>query len=153
MRNAYGVVCLVLGSLLVLAQMVAPFAMARLRKPNGDVIARTEDAVRKTNAAVTATQRALDDVTPRLRGLEGIGDVLAESREAADEAAKATKDAEGAVDEAKKRSGVTKEDVLLTLAQKVPLAISGILLIALGALIMGWIDLNVTAGAGAGAGE
>lgn len=150
MRNAYGVVCLVLGSLLVLAQLVAPFAMARLKKPNDDVIAKTEDAVLKTKAAVASTRRALDDVGPRLRGLEGMTDVLAEPREAADEAAKATKDAEGAVDEAKKGSGATKEDVLLTLAQKLPLAISGILLIALGALIMGWIALNVSAAAGAG---
>lgn len=149
----YGVACLGLGTILILAQV---FGVAAAKKETHIAEATTrakeaarqaKSAARQARLAAITTREALANV-PTTLGQEGIAQV-SHAQEVVEAAASEAAEAEDSADEAAKAAADTgKYDVLTALASRAPLALGGGLLIALGALIMGFIDLTATASTG-----
>lgn len=150
MRNAYGLICLLLGVALILAQIIAALIEARRAEKLAEVARTVEGAAKKTEIAAGKARQAIGAIPSQeyVRNLLGQNVDLAalEVSQAEDTAAEAEEEAKSAKEVAgEAATGSSKYDFASALAGKVPLAVSGILLIALGALIMGYIDLSATA--------
>lgn len=151
MRNAFGLVCLVLGALAVLAQVAASLIEASRSGRVASQAAIVKDAATKTEVAaerVLLAARALP-ASNQVRSLFGdqYRDLAAalEVGDASNKAAEAKEKAKEAKEEAEKAAtGTGKWDFAGALAGKVPLAVVGIVLIALGALILEYINLGAT---------
>lgn len=153
MRDAYAIVCLVLGGALVVGQLVATVLEARRSAQVSNAAGQVERAAARTAAAAATTcaaVQALPDPARVTQLLGGQVELYAAERALAEQAgvqaAAAEKDAAAAEGAAK--SAATQYDVAAAVAAKAPLAVAGIVLLALGALIAGLVDLTASATAG-----
>jgi len=146
MKDVYAGLCLLLGSTLVLAQVVAYFGAAKTSqrvKTTKAMALRTKAAAEQVSQAALAAAAACEH--PNLQAMDE------ETQQAATQAATRARTAAATASDAASQaddvaSASSSVEVLLdSLAGKLPLAVAGIVLIALGALIEGWITLSASA--------
>lgn len=161
MRDAFGIACLVLGAVCVLAQVFLSYAAEKHAK-SGGAAQQAQQAAQKVKDAATDVREAaqlsqlasaqLERETLGNESLSGIADQIGEAVRTATEKAKTADrkadDAEKEAEEAQKTAGTSRLDVINTVAGKVPLGMLGFLFAVLGALVLEYVTLTAAAGAG-----
>lgn len=149
MKDWYGAACLFLGVVLIVGAVVAGYRevsnasqLAKQAKVVGEAATQVETVANRTNDAISEVRGNLERmdegdgrraVASAVEALEGDEATLKEAAESAKQAEEKAKDA------------ASFYGVLNTVAAKSPLAAAGILMILLGAAIMGYIKVTVGA--------
>lgn len=138
-QEAYGFCCLGIGALLTLGQIYVLLRanstvadVSRAATQTKDAAERNAEVVRKLRSAASSIMVAGQDETQRL-------DAVYSALASAEEAAESTKTA---AEEAESKAEDWRSTLVSNLSSRIPLATAGILLIILGAVINGYIDLS-----------
>lgn len=160
MRDWYGWICLVAGSVLVMTQVVTlaggkrkgTAAAAQVVKDAAASVAIAAANVKTAHTKVLGAANTLRTATTTSAEnssfATGLGDLTAALNEP-DKVASSVDDAKTEALAAKKKADNANDgvgEVLNSLAGKVPMATAGIVLLTLGSLIMGWLRLGSVGG-------
>lgn len=135
MRDTYGWVCLVLGAALVILQFILMWHDVSTTKKEGEAHKELAKAARNLTEASSAAALAVSGAGANLDLMQ-------------DEVSKATTTVAAAREDVKvaaDNSSASKWDTATALANRVPLAVVGVVMITLGALITGNLDFSAAA--------
>ena len=144
MRTAYAVVCLLLGSTVILFQCVAAWNAAKAStagkalKEAADKVKRAASEVKRAAETIAATGNSVQG-----RTAEHTASLRPETRNAEDagsDASKAGSDAEKAGEAV---AAVNAFGVMDTIAKVLPFGMLGFFLILLGGYLMGWVNFTL----------
>lgn len=160
-QNFFGFACLAIGAVLVLVQVSAlwwtrkEFAVQEVKQraaKAADAASTAATSARAASASAEAAAVRASALAESHFGDEGMADLmeLAQSAKNASDAAKQqATDAEAQADDAAKAAQTSSiNDVLVSIAQKSPLAVLGFLFAVLGAMSMGLVEVSLGAGGG-----
>lgn len=149
LKDWYGIVCLALGSVLVVGAVIAGFMEAKKSSQVNEQAKAVSAAAKQVKEAaasaaasvssvnVSATMGALALPAQAQSHVETSLNILDSVRQTAEQAGEAADAAQTKAEEA-----ASYFSVLNTVASKTPLAAAGILIIILGAMLMGYVEIN-----------